>query len=43
LPAAMQATERTICQSLSGQYAIQLFEEQRPAPFGFTRHNDPAF
>jgi glutathione S-transferase len=32
LPTAMQTTVRTICQSLSGQYAIRLFEEERPAP-----------
>jgi glutathione S-transferase len=32
LPAAMQATAGRICQSLSGQYAIRLFEEERPTP-----------
>jgi glutathione S-transferase len=30
LPVAMQATARRICRSLSGQYAIRLFEEERP-------------
>jgi glutathione S-transferase len=32
LPAAMQTTARSISQSLSGQHAIRLFEEERPAP-----------
>ncbi|MEW6330705.1 MAG: glutathione S-transferase family protein [Pseudomonadota bacterium] len=31
VPAAMQTTARSICQSPSGQYAIRLFEEERPA------------
>jgi glutathione S-transferase len=30
LPAAMQTTARSISQSLSGQHAIRLFEEERP-------------
>jgi glutathione S-transferase len=32
LPTAMQTTAKTICRSLSGQYAIRLFEEERPIP-----------
>jgi hypothetical protein len=31
LPAAMRTTASSISQSLSGQHAIRLFEEERPA------------